>query len=297
MRILAAALFGFALCSASLAAAQDPDATPEEAQGIDLITNGDPSDDAEARRLLEIAAAAGRPEAMNNLSYMLRAGIGGPPDVQRGDELLRRAADLGSIGANLTISEFYVRGINGYPRDLALGLEHARRAAEATTNPFGASHAQFRVGAMILNGVGTPADPAEGYAWLLRSANNGSTQGMNYVAALLATGRGVAEDDVAAREWYRRASVTGAPGSARALLSLGGMLIIGEGGEVDVPRGYAYLLMAQEAGEERVNAVLQMVNGQIDDRARAAAPAIIAAWRAENPPPVADRDPSNGRVH
>jgi len=297
MRILAAAIFGLALCSASVAAAQDPNATPEEAQGVDLITNGDPSDDAEGRRLLEIAAAANRPEAMNNLSYLLRSGIGGPADRARGDELLRRAAELGSIGANLTISEFYVRGIEGYPRDLTLGLEHARRAAEATTNPFGASLAQFRVGSMILNGIGTPADPATGYTWLLRAANNGSTQGMNYVAALLATGRGVAEDDVAAREWYRRASISGAPGSARALLSLGGIMIIGEGGDVDVPRGYAYLLMAQEAGEERVTAVLQMVNDQIDDRARAAAPAIIAAWRAENPAPVADRDPITGRVH
>lgn len=290
MRLATAIIACFALSASAIAYAQT---TPEEARGIELFTNGDPSDDVEARRLLEIAAASGRPEAVNMLANMVGNGIGGPADPRRAHDLLHRAAELGSIGANATLADYYGLGLNGFPREPERGLRYAIAAAQATGHPRAVAWAQWRLGRMYLNGVGTPVDLTRAYEWMSRAADGGSVEGMRSRASMLALGQGVAENDEEARRWYQRAAESRESGNAQALLSLGGMLIMGEGGPVDVARGYAYLRLAHEGGDEQAERVIQYLDTRIDASIRAEASAIMTAWRAAHGEPL--REEGQGR--
>ncbi|MEQ1810213.1 MAG: tetratricopeptide repeat protein [Terricaulis sp.] len=286
----------FALAGAP-AHAQDPTATPEEIRGMDLLVNNDPSDDAEARRLLEIASEQDRPEAINALPNMVGNGLGGPEDDERAFALMQRAGELGSIGANLTLAEIYTRGAGDIAPDPALGLRHAIAAAEATSNSRSAAWAQWRLGMRYLDGENTAADPVRAYEWISRSSENGGVQGMLSRAVMLARGEGVAQDAAAARVWYQRAAESDSIGSAHALRGLGAMLIIGEGGPVDIPRGYAYLLLAEEGGDEMAPRLLQRFDSVVDARAREHATSIMAAWRINHGNPRPDRDPATGQLN
>jgi TPR repeat protein len=273
------------------AAAQPADLSPEaaEVQAFERLLNEDPSDDAEARRLFEMAAAAGRPEAINALSSMVGNGIGGPVDLERARALVVQAADAGSLGAHLSLSDAYIQGAGGFPRDPARGYRHAVLAAESNLNMRSAAWAQWRVGMMNLNGVGVPADASAAYAWVARAADNGAVQGMLSRAVMLATGQGVAPDPASAREWYRRAAESGELGSAHGLRGLGGMLVAGEGGPIDLARGYAYLVLAQEGGDQMAAHLVAAIENTLDDRTRAAAQMIITTWRIEHTAAQPDR--------
>lgn len=277
--------------------AQDPTASPEEVRAFDLLLNGDESDDAEARRLMEALAEAGRPEAVNALATMVGNGIGGgEPDLERARQLTVQAADMGSIGANMSLADFYTDGANGFPRDPARGLAHARRAAEATSNPRSAAYAQWRLGMRLLDGANGPSDPVAAYAWVAQAAESGSVQGMVSRAVMLAIGQGVPRDAAAARQWYHRAAHSGELGSAHALRGLGGMLMTGEGGPEDRPLGYAYLVLALEGGDQTAAAVIQRMQHLIDDNVRAQAQPIITAWRLEHTAALPDRG-EDGRLN
>jgi len=258
--------------------------TEAETQALDILSGGDLGRAQEARRLLEIAAEAGLPEGTNALSFMLRNGIGGPADLERGRALLERAAQGGSVGANLTLADAHIEGRGGYPRDPERGYAYAVAAAESTINPNGAAFAQWRVGMLTLEGVGTPADAERAYTWVARAAENGAVYGMISRAVMLATGDGVAIDGAAARLWYQRAAESGEMGSAHALRSLGGMLARGEGGSIDLPRGYAYLAIARDAGDPLADDFIRRL--AFTDEDRAAAEAIMRDWRASHPVPL-----------
>ena len=64
---------------------------------------GTPVDTVEARRLMEIAAEADDPWALNNLGVMAEDGIGGPEDPGRALSIYRRSSQLGYAlaGANV----------------------------------------------------------------------------------------------------------------------------------------------------------------------------------------------------
>jgi TPR repeat protein len=262
------------------------DLSPEQAEerAFELLLNGDASDDGEARRLFETAGEGGRAEAMNALAAMVGNGVGGPPDLERARALLLRAARLGSIGANMSLADLHVRGAGGFPHDPERGLAYAVAAAESP-DLRNAAYAQWKLAMMILNGVGAPADPARAYEWVARAADNGAVRGMISRAVMLATGEGVTPDPPAARDWYRRAAESGELGSAHGLQGLGAMLVFGEGGPVELARGYAYLTLARDGGDENAPRILQHIEPNIDDITRRQAADIAAAWRIEHGDP------------
>jgi TPR repeat protein len=97
-------------------------------------------------------------------------------------------------------------------------------------------------------------------------------------AVMLATGDGVAENQVEARSWYERAARSGEEGWAHALRGLGGMLVIGEGGPVDLPRGFGYLLAAHAAGDEFAGQLIERFRAQITPEVEGQAVAIAKEW-------------------
>jgi TPR repeat protein len=259
-----------------------------EELGVYLMTSQKTERLPEARRWTELAAQAGRPEAINNLATMLQMGIGGRQNEARGRELREEAARAGSIGANLTLAFAHQVGANGYPRNLERAYRYVVAAANSPLGGHGAADAQWRAGMMTLQGQGIPANEEAAYAWVARAAENGSVQGMISRAVMLATAEGVAENDAEAREWYRRAAESGASGSAHALRGLAGMLLSGEGGPVDAARGYAYLKLAGAAGDPIGRRMAPVVAGDLDAETVRRAEEIGREWLRDHPAPLPD---------
>jgi TPR repeat protein len=147
-----------------------------------------------------------------------------------------------------------------------------------------AKYAQWRLAMMHLQGVGTPKDSGTAYRILERASENGGINAMISRAVMLATGQGVAEDDAAARDWYRRAAESGEVGFAHGLRALGAMLVVGEGGPVDLPRGIAYLRIAKAAGDDMAGRLLDTWSGRVTDEVHRKAVEISNAWMARHMP-------------
>jgi TPR repeat protein len=111
----------------------------------------------------------------------------------------------------------------------------------------------------------------------------GSVDGMISRAVMLATGEGVAEDKVEARSWYERAARSGEQGWAHALRSLGGMHVIGEGGSVDLPRGFGYLLVAHTAGDGLAGKMIENFRAKLTPEVERQATAIAEEWGSLRP--------------
>ena len=268
------------------ARAEAGDASAQNDLGGRLMATEDPAVLAEARDWFRRAMEAGDVEAKNNYATMLLMGLGGPSDEAEGRRLRDEAAAAGSIAANLSIAERYLRGVEGYPRDPVRAFGHVRSAA-GSSSPM-ASYAQWRLAMMHLNGVGTPVDLEEAYRWVVRASDNGSVSAMISRGVMLATGQGVAEDDAAARLWYQRASESGDVNFAHALRALGGMLVLGEGGPVDVPRGIAYLRIAEAGGDSNATRGLEMFRDLITPEVDREARGIANRWMAEHMPAAED---------
>jgi TPR repeat protein len=244
--------------------------------GIQLLDTSDPALAAEARLWFRRAADAGDAEAMNNLATTLLIGAGGPPDEAQGRRLRDEAARQGSVGANMAIADRYLEGSEGYPRDPVRAFEHMRAAAASPLRS--AAFAQWRLGMMHLEGVGTPRDSAAAYRIFVAASERGGVRAMISRAVMLATGDGVAEDDAAARLWYQRAAESAEYGFEHALRALGGMLLFGEGGPADLPRAVAYLRIAQAARDEPAGRILAAIATRITPETDREARQIAEQW-------------------
>ena len=90
----------------------------------------------------------------------------------------------------------------------------------------GDATAQFLLGAMYADGRGVAQDDVTAVEWYRKSAEQGDTTAQLYLGAMYAVGRGVAQDDVTAVEWYRKSAEQG---DTTAQLYLGAMYAVGRG--------------------------------------------------------------------
>ena len=268
------------------ARARAGDAAAQADLGLELMNSQDPAEQAEARELLRTASERGDPDAINNYAVVLLMGVGGPVDEPEGRRLRDLAASRGSIGANLSIAERYLRGAEGYPLDPVRALQHVRAAAQSPLT--GAGYAQWRLAMMHLNGQGTPVDQAEAYRWVVRASDGGDVHAMISRGVMLATGEGVAEDDAAARIWYQRAAESRDVNFAHGMRGLGAMLVSGEGGPVDLPRGIAYLKIARAANDANAARLLETWRDRITPEIDRQSLEIVNRWIAEHLPPGDD---------
>ncbi|UWZ83173.1 tetratricopeptide repeat protein [Occallatibacter riparius] len=130
-----------------------------------------------AREYLQEAAKAGHADAMYWIAKRGHA-IG-----QEADELLIRAAELGSRGAQRDLGALYSTGDWTGPKDPARGFYWYRLAAER-----GHSDAQYNLGFMYILGEGTEADVDEGLQWIHRAAMQGDWSARRLLADLYRNG-------------------------------------------------------------------------------------------------------------
>lgn len=113
---------------------------------------------------------------------------------------LRRAADAGHAPAQVMLA-----GILDQAEFDAEALGYYRKAADQ-----GSADGQYGVGTMYLAGEGVKRDPAQGYLWLARAADNGHARAILALsAAHVRAARGdITEgpDHARAAEWLRKAA-------------------------------------------------------------------------------------------
>ena len=144
-----------------------------------------------ARKYLQEAAQAGHADAMY---WMTRRGHA--EDKER-DELLVKAGELGSRGAQRDLGAFYATGDWTGPKDPVRGVYWYRLAAGR-----GHDDAQYNVGFMYILGEGTEADVNEGLRWIHRAAMRGDWSARHLLADLYRNGYyGVPKSIEEAKRW------------------------------------------------------------------------------------------------
>jgi TPR repeat protein len=206
-------------------------------------------DDAEAARLLKIAAEAGDKEGMTWYGIVLASGRGVPLDHAAAVRWLTPPAEGGDRAAMTMLGFLYERG-DGVPRDPARALQLHRAAADKGSNlsatraalllltgkdqdpklafhyagiaaAGGESDAMAIFGVMHLNGIGTPVNHEEAVRWLRPAAEKGDAAAMLELVYAFARSQGKAVPQAEAHVWLRKSADLGNP---RAMFLLAGSI-------------------------------------------------------------------------
>lgn len=171
---------------------------------------------------------------LNKLGEIYLYGEGVAKDEARSENYFARAAEqgYGDAEGNLAMA-YYRRG--DYGRAMAL-----LRRAFAHGALYDGDIANM-LGIMKIEGQGCEENPSEGFAWLSRAAELGSTAGMNHLSMCYEQGLGTAGNLVKAERWARRAADKGHMGAAVRY----GICLREKG---DNKASYRYFKKAAEAG-------------------------------------------------
>ncbi|HEY5720070.1 MAG TPA: tetratricopeptide repeat protein, partial [Gammaproteobacteria bacterium] len=160
----------------------------EEGNGVDRNPQ-------QARTWYERAARNGLVEAQMALGTLLWGGRGIEADTDASLQWFRQAAERGYLPAAQRLAQIMEE--HGEPEQAQALM---RRFAE-----LGHAEAQNNLGAMLENGVGTPAAPAAAATWYRRAADQDLGEAQVNLARLYAEGKGVPKDPAAADYWTARA--------------------------------------------------------------------------------------------
>lgn len=246
-----------------------------------LYESEQPADRAEGVEWARKAAAAGDAEAKNAVAVGILQGFDPATDPDEGWQWMVEAAHDGALGAMITLGFSALDGRGPFADDAAKALSLLTRASEhPKIKDQTRGRILWSVGMMHLQGAGTTPDPVTAYGWISRSADSGFSDAMISRAVMLATGEGVQEDDVAAREWYRRAIVADDDRIFHAMRGLGGMLWFGEGGPVDRAEGCKLVTLAEAGGDEHAKTLRTSFFSQMTEEENRACLAAAEAWVA-----------------
>ena len=153
-------------------------------------------------------AQEGDPSACYALGLAHESGAGRVRDLSEAARLYGIAASAGIASAQARLAYLYQTGA-GVRRDLAKALELYRQAAATDAD------AQFQLALALVNGTGSPADPASGRLWLAKAATADHQEAQLMLGLMMAQGQGGPRNEFGARRWMQRA----ASGSNREVAS------------------------------------------------------------------------------
>jgi TPR repeat protein len=165
---------------------------------------GAQKDHARAAALIQRAAAANFPRALNSLSVLYAEGWGLPKDPARGLALLQQAANAGVAMSQTTLGRWLQKGQNGLPQDEAAAFQWLHRASMA-----GSADAQDALAECFRQGRGTQKNIGEAIHWLERSAAAGHGGALAMLAAIAADGEMRGRGDAYVIEQFEAAYYAG----------------------------------------------------------------------------------------
>ncbi len=187
----------------------------------------------------------------------------GPPDFASAFELLIEEADTGNALAMADLGRMYQDGLGResdpelarewYAKALAAFLE----AEKSSPNRF----TQYRIGWMLLHGVGTERDEAAALPWLEKAAEGGNSFAKYQLGKLLLTGTdAVAKDTERALKLLTECAEDG---SQYAQYTLGKAYLLGRDLPQDQGQAVRWLKLSAGQGNQYARFFLDRVYGSI----------------------------------
>jgi len=172
---------------------------------------GVPQDFSIGMRWMRIAANKGLADAQNEVGILYQRGWGVERNEAEAVKWFRLAADQDLVLAQNNLADTYALGL-GVPQDFGEAFKWYHLAADQ-----GSSYAENVIGVAYERGLHVAQDDAEAFRWYRRAANKiyerpGDTwiHSPQYnIAAMYASGRGTAQDNVRALMWFTLAAAFG----------------------------------------------------------------------------------------
>ncbi len=274
-------------------------------QAFQLLEN---NKNEEAAKLLKIQARRGDGQSAYALALLYASGLGLAQEAQQAGYWLNHAANLGVAEAQYRLATLYQEGTNGMPQDLMLANEwmgaaaaQGHTAAQAQkpkiqaylrqkyTDDFsktlalaekGNAKAQYKVGTMYSEGIGTEVNFTQAVRWLEMAAQANVSDASARVANLYYAGKGTSQDYSKAYHWY---SVAADLGSTPAMAMLATMNRDGKGTTQDTVKALQWFFLAAHHGNQAVLPALQKLIKQVTEEQKKEAQKLAQEWLQKNP--------------
>jgi len=123
--------------------------------------------------------------------------------------------------------------------------------------------AQFQLGRDYEDGKGVAQDDAKAVEWFRKAAEGGNPQGQNSLGAMYADGRGVEQNKQEAVRWYRMAAKNGL---LEGFYNLGISYFNAEGVNENLHLAYVYMAIAAAKGNAEALQALQHISESLQDQ-------------------------------
>jgi hypothetical protein len=207
---------------------------------------------------------AGQMDCMLRTADFYLEGKGVDQDTDRGNSLLRKAAEAGNPMANFRVAAQFLAGENPEKSALLAGYGHLLTAANGNL-----AEAQNELGLLYLSGKLGTADSPAGVAWLTRAAQGGNAQAQNNLATLYQRGiGGVPKNLENAGQLYALAANQG---HGPATLTLARLIHEGAATKADPLKAWALATLAAERGEKEAAKLATEIHAKLTESQRAEA--------------------------
>ena len=198
---------------------------------------------------MKLAANLDWPNAQYSLAGCYERGIGTDRDPARALHWYRRAARSDHVPALLSLAAIHQDGDLGTDPNPDAAYVFLQRALEITRDAAesGDPDAQYLLSSMLLEGMGTPPDPASGLAWLHRAGHNDHPTAQLELGSRYSLGDLLHRDLDAALFWIGRSARLGNP---EAQYLLGKAYDSSDALERDYSEAYKWLRLAADQGFE-----------------------------------------------
>lgn len=209
-------------------------------EAYDLVYNGPKAVEYYSR-----AAAKGSANGMYFLSLCYANAFGVKKDTVRAEEWLNKAADAGAPGAWYTKAIYSKNGTRGYTKSDSKRKEYLGKAL-ALAKPEaekGNAYYMYELGRALLQSGGD--DTLRGVEWLLKGADKGNTDALDYVSSLYRYGDYVSKDFNRGFKLLQKAAEKG---SAVCMYSIAMCYYRGETGTADMQKAMDWFVKASDYG-------------------------------------------------
>lgn len=141
--------------------------------------------------------------------------------------------------------------------------------------------AQYYLGKIYMQGLGTKPDPAKAISWTRKAANQKNADAEYFMGFLCYYGMGTPQSYTEAMSWYRRAADAG---HVKAQSALGMMFVNGESGSQDIVQAYKWLKLAELAGDADAGSKLRAVEEKMSAERLKEGGALVQNWKPKQEP-------------
>jgi uncharacterized protein len=123
--------------------------------------------------------------------------------------------------------------------------------------------AQFELGRAYEDGKGVAQEDEQAVQWFRKSADQGNAQAQNALGVMYALGRGVQRDREEAVRWYKKAAKQGL---AEGIYNVAISYYNGEGIEENTALAYTWMMVAQRKGDPQAAEAMKHIGEQLNNR-------------------------------